>query len=116
MGTISKGQKTVASEVQFFRYLDISLADFDGTDKASMAAGMLDPDGYNHWGEGFYVMPGASGDLEVLSYTDWVRNEKVVNDALRQILPACAAGIFHPVRVVKVYAAGSAATEVAIGN
>ena len=61
MGTISKGQKTVASEVQFFRYLDISLADFDGTDKASMAAGMLDPDGYNHWGEGFYVMPGASG-------------------------------------------------------
>lgn len=115
MGTISKGQKTVASEVQFFRYLDLSIADFDGTDTASMAAGMLDPDGYNRWAQGFYVMPGANGDLEVLSYIDWMESDKVVNDALKQILPACAAGIFHPVRVVKVYFAGSAAAEVAIG-
>jgi len=115
MGTISYRQKTAASEVQFFRNLDLSAADFDGTDKASMVAGMLDPNGYNRFGDGFYFMPETSGDVEVLSYVDWVENGKVVSDALKQILPSCAAGIFHPTRVVKVYYLATASSSMAIG-
>jgi hypothetical protein len=115
MGTISYRTKTAASEVQFFRNLDLSAADFDGTDKASMAAGMLDPTGYNRWAEGFYFCPEVNGDVEVLSWVDYIQNGKVIDDSYKQIIPSCAAGIFHPTRVVKVYYLATTSSSMAIG-
>lgn len=114
MGTISYRQKTAASEVQFFRYIDVSSSDFDGTDKSSMTT-ELDPYGYNQWGDGFYFMPETAGDVKALSYVDWVRNNKVVSDSYAQVLPSCAAGIMHPIRVVKIYATGTLTDAVTIG-
>lgn len=113
MATISYRRKTAASEIQFFRNIDVSSADFDGTDTASMTT-ELDPWGYNQWGDGFYFSPETAGDVRALSYVDWVRNDKVINDALAQVIPSCAAGIVHPIRVVKIYATGTLTNNILV--
>ena len=111
---ISYGQKTAASEIQIFRTIDISAADFDGTDTASMTT-ELNAEGYNRWAFGFYVCPETAGDLVALSYDDYIKSGKVINDALAQTIPSLAAGIFHPIRVVKVYSTSFTDT-IAIGQ
>ena len=80
-----------------------------------MSSTLLDPYGYNQWAQGFYFLPEAAGDVKALSYVDWVRNGKVVDDSLAQIIPSVAAGIMHPIRVVKIYSAGTIADNILIG-
>lgn len=115
MGTVAYRQKTAASEIQFFRLVDVSSSDFDGTDTASMSSTLLDPYGYNNWAEGFYILPEAGGDVVALSYVDWYKNGKVIDDSLAQVIPSLAAGIMHPIRVVKIYAAGTISNNILIG-
>jgi hypothetical protein len=115
MGTISYRRKTAASEIQFFRNPDIATADFDGTDTSSLTAAQLSPEGYNYFAEGFYLWVGTSGDVKVITYEDWAKNGKVINDSYAQILPGLAAGIWHPVRVVKILQSGTTVTDIRVG-
>jgi hypothetical protein len=116
MAVIGFRGKAASSEVQFFRYYDMTAGDIDGTTiSTSVNPTLLSPDDKNWFGEGFYFQPGSTGNVEALSYQDWELNGRVVDDSLRQVLPGCAGGIFHPTRVVKIYQAGTDTTDIALG-
>lgn len=116
MSTISFRQKTAASEIQYFRDADIATADFDGTDKSSLTAAQLSPEGYNYFAKGFYLWVGGSGDVNVITYEDYIKNGSVIDDSYAQVLPAVASGIWHAVRVVKILQASTTATDIRVGT
>lgn len=116
-GTVGYRGRTAASEIQFARAYDLGISgDLDGT-AIPLGDPLRGPEDENFLAEGFYFQPGTTGDVEVLTYQDWHRQKgaKVIDDSLSQILPACAAGIWHAVRVIKIYAAGTVSTNIAVG-
>ena len=116
MAVIGFRGKAASSEIQFARAYSMTTGDIDGTTISSIVnPTLLSPDGKNWFGQGFYFQPGSTGDVEVLTYQDWELNNRVVDDTLSQVLPGCAGGIFHPTRVVKIYAAGTDTTAIALG-
>jgi hypothetical protein len=116
MAVIGFRGKAASSEIQFFRTYDMTGGDIDGTTISSaINSTLLAPDGKNWFGQGFYFQPDTYGDVVALSYQDWELNGRVVDDTKAQTLPECAAGIFHPTRVVKIYQTGTDSTNIALG-
>lgn len=113
MAVLSLRGKSLSSEIQFFRNYDLTGGDFEGPTLTDST--LLAPDGKNWFADGFYFQPDTIGDVVALSYQDYILNNKVIDDALAQILPSCASGIFHPTRVVKIYQLGTVSTNITIG-
>ena len=71
---------------------------------------------FNPWAKGFLIQAGGDGVISCLTYEDYVRQGKTVNDTLAQLIDVTA-GQYMNVRVVKVYSAGNTTgvTDVKVG-
>jgi len=120
MGTEYNGGTQVISQPNFFRELDVSGADFDGTATAAIADSLKTQEAnnskFNPWKKngGFVVKPATTGTIDVLSWEDYRRNGKVIDDALMQTIPGVG-GTYNEERVIKVYDS-SAITDLTIGT
>lgn len=99
----------------FVRSIDVTAADFDGTDTANVAASLKTQEtnnsAFNPWKKngGFVINPTADGTVTVLMWEDYKRNAKVVDDSLAQAIQVTG-GSWNEARVVKVYQASGVKT------
>lgn len=102
------GGNQLISQPNFVRAIDVTSADFDGTDtdNISLSLKTLEQNNsrFNPWKKngGFLVKPSADGIVDVLTWEDYERGGKVVNDTLKQSV-LMTGGVWEPSRVVKVY-------------
>lgn len=120
MGTEYNGGVQVISQPTFVRVIDVSGADFDGTDTANVDDDLKTQETngskFNPWKKngGFLFKPATSGDIDVLTWEDYKRNGKTVDDTLMQTIPGIG-GTYNEERVVKIYDS-SAITDLTIGT
>lgn len=117
----SGGTQAIA-QPNFVRTIDVSLSDFDGTDTDNVANAQrtLEANGsrFNPWKKngGFLVKPSDDGVLDVLTWEDYERQGKVVNDTLKQSINVVG-GAWEETRVVKVYTTSTVTkTDLNIGT
>jgi len=108
MGTEYNGGVQLITQPTFFRDIDVTAASFDGTDTANVDDDLKTQETngskFNPWKKngGFLIKPTASGLIDVLSWEDYKRNGKVVDDTLMQTIQGTG-GAWNEERVVKVY-------------
>lgn len=108
MATNYNGGVQLISEPTFFRELDVSAADFDGTDTANISNTLKvkDPNNsyFNPWKKngGFLVKADTTGTMDVISWEDYQMNGKVIDDTMVQTIQVTA-GFWTEERVVKVF-------------
>lgn len=108
MGLQYGGGTQLITQPNFLRSIDVTSADFDGTDTANVADAnkTQETNGskFNPWKKngGFLIKPTADGLVDVLMWGDYVRNAKVVDDTLKQSIQGTG-GAWNEERVVKVY-------------
>lgn len=96
------------TQPNFYRDIDVTGTAFDGTDTANVidALKTQEQNGskFNPWKKngGFLVKPTADGLVDVLSWEDYKRNGKVVDDSLVQSIQGTG-GAWNEERVIKVY-------------
>ena len=109
------GGVQLITEPTFFRSLDVTSADFDGTDTANVPVAMKTQEQnnshFNPWKKngGFVLKPDLDGVIDVLSWEDYERNGKVVDDTLKQSILGLG-GAWNEERVVKVYTSSAIKT------
>lgn len=116
MATVNyNGGVQLITEPTFFRSIDVTGGDFDGTDTPNVAVALKTQEAnnshFNPWKKngGFIVKPTATGLISVLSWEDYERNGKVVDDSLAQNIQGTG-GAWNEERVVKVYSASPVKT------
>lgn len=103
------------SEPNFVRSIDVTAADFDGTDTANVADALKTKEQngsrFNAWKQngGFLYMPTTDGVIDVLTWEDYRRNGKVVDDTLKQSVTSIGGG-WQKTRVVKIYSTSTVKT------
>lgn len=112
---IYNGGVQVISQPTFVRSIDVTGSDFDGTDTSNIADSLKTQESnnskFNPWKKngGFVINPTADGVVDVLTWEDYERNAKVVDDALKQSLQVTG-GSWNEARVVKVYTTSTVKT------
>ncbi len=112
---IYNGGVQLITQPTFFRSIDVTAADFDGTDTANIADSLKTSEQngskFNPWKKpgGFLVKPTGDGLIDVLTWEDYERNGKVVDDALAQSLQGTG-GKWAEERVIKVYTSSAVKT------
>jgi len=115
MGIEYNGGVQTISQPTFVRSLDVTGASFDGTDTANIADSLKTQETngskFNPWKKngGFLLKPTADGTVDVLTWEDYERNAKVVDDSLVQTITVLG-GKWEETRVVKVYTASAVKT------
>ena len=89
----------------------VSGADFDPYNSGSPT----DSDQARYLNKGFLVRPDTDGAVKVVTFANYVENDRVVVDANAVILTGCLNAKWEEVRVVKVFDADTASTNVMIG-
>lgn len=114
MGSINGGVQEIGNPT-FVRALDVTAADFDGTDTANVADSMKTDETngskFNPWKKngGFTFASSADGVIDVLSWEDYKQNNKVVDDTKKQSVQV-SQGDWHKIRVVKIYTSSAIKT------
>lgn len=109
------GGVQLITEPTFFRSIDVTGASFDGTDTADIAVALKTQEAnnshFNPWKKpgGFLIKPTSTGLISVLSWEDYERNGKVVDDSLLQVIQGTG-GLWNEERIVKVYTASAIKT------
>jgi hypothetical protein len=109
------GGNQLIAQPNFVRSIDVTSADFDGTDTANVADALKTSEQngskFNPWKKngGFLVLPSGDGIVDVLTWGDYKKNGKVVNDSLMQSIPVLG-GAWQETRVVKVYDSSTVST------
>ncbi len=102
------GGTQLIAQPNFVRSISVASADFDGTDTASVvdANKTQETNGskFNPWKKngGFIYKPSTDGDIDVLTWEDYERNGKVVDDTLKQTIYS-SGSVWEETRVVKIY-------------
>jgi len=102
------GGTQLIAQPNFVRSIDVTSADFDGTDTDNVADALKTQEAngsmFNPWKKngGFIYKPSADGDVDVLTWEDYKRNGKVVDDTLMQTIYSTGT-VWEETRVVKVY-------------
>lgn len=102
------GGTQLIAQPNFVRSIDVASADFDGTDTASVvdANKTQETNGskFNPWKKngGFIYKPSTDGNIDVLTWEDYERNGKVVDDTLKQTIYS-SGSVWEETRVVKIY-------------
>ena len=110
------GGTQLIQQPNFVRSADVTAADFDGTDTAnvldSQKTSEQNGSKFNPWKKngGFLVKPSSDGLVDVLTWEDYERNGKVVNDTLKQSI-LMTGGVWEPTRVVKIYTTSAVKTH-----
>ena len=109
------GGVQLITEPTFYRDIDVTGADFDGTDTANIADSLKTKEQnnskFNPWKKngGFLVKPSVDGNIDVLSWEDYERAGKVIDDTLKQTILGTT-GYWAEERVVKVYTTSAVKT------
>ncbi len=116
------GGNQLIAQPNFVRSIDVTSADFDGTSLTSveamettMSATMRTQESngsvFNPWKKngGFLYKPSADGTVDVLTWADYERNGKVVDDTLKQSIYSTGT-VWEETRVVKIYASSTVKT------
>lgn len=112
---VYNGGVQLITEPTFFRSIDVTSADFDGTDTANIADSLktkeLNNSKFNPWKKngGFLVKPTGDGTVDVLTWEDYERQGKTIDDTLKQSLQGTG-GKWAEERVVKVYTTSAVKT------
>lgn len=115
MGVIYNGGVQTISEPTFVREIDVTSAAFDGTDTANIADSLKTAEAngskFNPWKKngGFVVLPSADGTINAITWEDYERNEKTIDDSLAQDI-IVTGGIWNETRIVKVLSASTVKT------
>jgi len=109
------GGTQLIAQPNFARSIDVTSADFDGTDltsviamevvmSATMRTQETNGSKFNPWKKngGFIYKPSADGEIDVLTWEDYERNGKVVDDTLMQTIYSTGT-VWEELRVVKIY-------------
>ncbi len=102
------GGVQLITQPTFFRSLDVTAGDFDGTDTANIADSLKTKEQngskFNPWKRpgGFLVQPTGDGAVDVLSWEDYQRAGYTIDDTLKQTIQGTG-GKWSEQRVVKVY-------------
>ena len=95
---------------------DIDIKDITSTDFDPYASGSgTVSDEARYLKRGFLIRPAADGDIKVVTWAKYKAADEVVVDTDAVTIPACLAGKWEEVKVVKVFSTGTTTVGVAIG-
>ena len=109
------GGVQLITQPTFFRSIDVTGGDFDGTDTANINDTLKTKEEngsrFNPWRKpgGFLVKPTADGLVDVLTWEDYERMGKTIDDTLKQSIQGTG-GKWAEERVIKVYDTSAVAT------
>lgn len=109
------GGTQLIAQPNFVRSIDVTSADFDGTDTANVATALKTQEtngsAFNPWKKngGFIYKPESDGDVDVLTWEDYRRNGKVVDDTLMQTIYSTGT-VWEETRICKIYTTSTVKT------